>query len=622
MKMRYGYMGNILRVNLIKEEVNTEHPSELFYRTYFGGRGLIAYYLLRELEAGIDPLGPDNKLVFACGPVTGVPFSGSGRNSIGAKSPLTGAYGEAEVGGFWGAELKKAGYDAIIVEGAAKSPVYLWIRDEDIEIRDASHLTGIEIKSAEAKIKEEAGEKGTRVCQTGPGGEKLVRYACVVNDLNHVAGRCGLGAVMGSKHLRAIAVKGTKSVSMANGERVRELAKWMAKSVESNAKNLHTYGTGSYMDVYEHIGNLPINNWKGGSFPGVDNISAQAIKKQVSVGMGTCYACAVRCKKEVQVDEPWQVDAVYGGPEYETIGALGSNCGVDNLEAICKANELCQRYCIDTISTGGAISFAMECFEKGLIGIDDTGGIELRFGNAEAMVRMTEMIGKREGIGKTLGEGVMRAADILGFEGKGLAVHVKGQEVPLHEPRIKWGLGLGYAVSPTGADHQHNMHDTEFMEDVPDSIRSLGILSPLPPDDLSPAKIRMFIYAVLWFSLDNCLVTCQFPPWSTEQKVDLVRSVTGWNTSSFELMKLSERALNLTRVFNIREGFTKADDWLPAKFFETSRTGPLTDKSMEKARLKRAIEKYYKMMGWSEEGVPGEAKLEELDIGWASAELA
>ncbi|MGV9170389.1 MAG: aldehyde ferredoxin oxidoreductase family protein [Promethearchaeia archaeon] len=621
-EMTYGYMGNILKIDLNNEEKTIEKPPESFYRKYFGGRGLMSLYLLKEMESGIDPLSPDNLLIFACGPVTGAPFSGSGRNSVGSKSPLTGGYGEAEAGGFWGAELKRAGFDAIVVRGKSNNPVYISIEDENVEIKGAEDLWGHEIKTVEERIKTDLQNDRARIAQIGPGGEKMVRYASIVNDLNHVAGRCGIGAVMGSKKLKAIAISGSQKVNIANDSQLREMAAWIARSIDSIAGNLHTYGTGSYMDVYEELGNLPVANWRGGRFSEVDSISAQAIKKNVSVGMGTCFACAVRCKKEVEVGDPWNVDPAYGGPEYETIGALGSNCGVSSLEAICKGNELCQKYCIDTISTGGAISFAMECFENGIITEVDTGGISLHFGNADGMLQMIDKIAKREGIGDILAEGVKRAAKHISEDSEEFAVHVKGQEVPLHEPRLKKGLGLGYAVSPTGADHQHNMHDTLFVEQIPEEFRAFGLQDPLPADDLSAAKVRLFVYTVSWYSLDNCLVTCQFPPWSVDQKVDIVRHVTGWNTSAFELAKVSERAINLARIFNIREGFTKDDDWLPPRFFTPHKSGPLSDDAIASEELHFAIETYYSMMGWDKQGVPSKAKLEELGIGWAANELA
>jgi aldehyde:ferredoxin oxidoreductase len=617
--MKNTFTGKILRVDLSKEDITIEHLEESFCRRYFGGRGLIAYYLLNELKPRIDPLAPSNKMIFAGGPVTGAPISGSGRNSVGAKSPLTGAYGEAEAGGFWGAELKRAGFDAIIVEGRAVEPVYLWIHEEEAEIKDASNVWGLEIRKSQETIRDNLGDKSVKVAQIGPGGEKMVRYASVVNDMNHVAGRCGMGAVMGSKNLKAVAVKGSMRAKVVKPKRLRRLAKWMATNVDRVAHDLHTYGTGADMDIGELTGNLPVHNFRDGEFPGVDSISAQAVKEQVRVGMGTCFACVIACKKEVKVEEPWDVDPVYGGPEYETLAALGSNCGVADLKAICKANELCQRYSLDTISTGVSIGFAMECFERGLLTEKDTEGIDLSFGNAKSMVRMVELIGERRGIGDLLAEGVMRAAKRVSNGAEELAVHVKGQEVPMHDPRLKRGEALGYAVSPTGADHVHNIHDTFLFPELPKRYESLGILEAVPIEDFGPKKVRLYKYVMEWRTLNNFLVMCLFPPWSVTQKVEIVRSVTGWNTTAFELMKVVERGNTLARIFNLREGFSEKDDWLPPRFFQHKKSGALNKTSVDSQKLGKAKTTFYDMMGWDEHGVPKQSKLEELDIAWAAA---
>jgi aldehyde:ferredoxin oxidoreductase len=620
--MDNSFTGKILRVNLSKEKISSETLEESFYRRYFGGRGLIAYYLLKELNPGIDPLGPDNKLIFACGPVTGAPVSGSGRNSVGAKSPLTGAYGEAEAGGFWGAELKQASFDAIIVEGKASEPVYLWIKDQKVELRDASRLWGLEIKKSQETIRSELGDSRVKVAQIGPGGEKLVRYASVVNDLNHVAGRCGMGAVMGSKNLKAVAVKGSNRVQVRKPKRLGKLAKWMAQNVDNVAYALHTYGTGDAMDAMEETGNLPVRNFRDGNFPEVDQISAQAVKEHVRVGMGTCFACAVACKKEVKVKEPWNVNPAYGGPEYETLASLGSNCGVSDLKAVCKANELCQRYSIDTISTGVTISFAMECFEHGLLTKEDTDGMDLSFGNAESMVKMVELIGEKSGLGALLAEGVKRAAEQIGNGAEEFAVHVKGQEVPMHDPRLKRGEALGYAVSPTGADHVHNIHDTFLYPKLPKSYNSLGVLEAVPIEDFGPKKVRLYKYVGEWRTLNNFLVMCLFTPWNVTQKVEIVRSVTGWNTTAFELMKVVERGNTLARIFNLREGFTEKDDWLPPRFFKPKTSGALSKTSVNPEDLQKAKLLYYDMMGWTEQGIPKKSKLEELDIAWAANKIS
>ncbi len=616
--MGFGWNGKILRVNLTGGTITTETPDENFYRTYMGGEGVIGYYLLKEVPPGTDPLGPANKLIFAPGILTGVPLAGSGRNSVGGKSPLTGGFGTADGGGFWGAELKRAGYDAIIVEGKAEHPVYLWLTEDGAELRDARHIWGMTTAQAQQTIQAELGDKFIRVAQIGPGGEKLVRYACVINDLKHAAGRTGMGAVMGSKNLKAIAVRGRQPVPLADPEKVQAMGKWMAENVGKLAGGMTDQGTAGVLLPLHYGGGLPTRNFSEGAFEGAEKIGGPALRDTILVRRENCFACPVNCKRAVQVDEPYTVDPIYGGPEYETLGSFGSSCGIDDLKAIAKANELCNAYSLDTISTGVTIAFAMECFERGLLTAEDTGGIELRFGNAAAMLQMVELIARREGFGDLLAEGTMRAAAKIGRGTEKYAIHVKGQEVPMHEPRLKHGLGLGYAVSPTGADHVHNIHDTGYTKSTGD-LKAFGILHPLPANDLSLDKVRMLLYEVNMGHFNNCAVLCIFAPWDVNRKVEMMRAVTGWNTTAYELAKVGERAATMARIFNLREGFTATDDYLTPRFLEPFASGPLAGVAVDAAKLEEARLGYYAMMGWNTAGVPGVAKLHELGIGWAKA---
>jgi len=619
-----GYTGKILRVNLSDKSISIEEPDDKFYRRYFGGTALIGYYLLKELKPGIDPLGPDNKLIFSAGVITGIPCAGSGRNGVGSKSPLTGGWGDSQAGGFWPAELKRAGWDAIIVEGKAANPVYLWVNDDKVEIRDASHLWGKPTKEVERQIQDELGDKRVRVAQIGPAGEKLVRFACIANDLTHFYGRNGHGAVMGSKRLRAIAVRGNQALPLAHPEKVREVAKWLADNYKVLSTGMTANGTSGDVPALNEDSLLPTRNFQMGQFEGYMDISGQTMAETILVGRGHCYACPIHCKREVKVGPPYNVDPVYGGPEYETIAALGSFCCVNDLKAVAKGNQLCNAYGLDTITAGNAIAFAMECFERGILTKKDTGGIELKFGNAEAMMTMVEMIAKREGLGDILAEGTKRAAEKIGHGAAEYAMQIKGQEIPMHEPRGKVSLGIGYATSPTGADHMHNMHDTEYAaEGRPlEAIKTLGIQEPLPPLELSPAKVRMFQYVVNWTHFQNCALICMFQPFNPNHLVELVNGATGWNTSVFELMKVGERALALARVFNAREGYTAKDDIIPERFYEAFNSGPLKDKGIGKEAMHQAIQTYYKMAGWDpERAIPTAEKLQELDLGWVVEEL-
>ena len=610
-----GFAGKILRVDLSTSSSTVEEPKEDFYRRYLGGTGFVSYFLLKELKAGIDPLGPENKLIFAGGPLTGVPVSGMGRNSIGAKSPLTGGQGNSEVGGFWGAELKFAGFDAIVVEGKAPVPVYIWIEDGKVEIKDAGYLWGKTTKDVQDWLKQQHGT-GTRVCQIGPAGENQVRIACVVNDINHAAGRCGLGAVMGSKNLRAIAVRGHQKVPLANQAAATPLMRRLFNDIKNNrgAQGMHNMGTAGGVMGFNMTSSLPTRNFQFGQFEGAEKISGAAINQTILKGRGGCYACTVRCKPEVRVGEPYNVIPEYGGPEYETVGSLGSMCGVDNLPAIAKGNALCSAYGLDTISTGDSIAFAMECFEKGIITEADTGGIKLNFGNAEAMLQMIEMIAHRQGFGNVLADGVARASQKIGKGSEQFAMHVNGQEIPMHEPRLKMGIGIGYAISHTGADHCHNIHDTVYSMRIGSGMKAMGVFDPVPVTDLGPAKIRILVYGSLWQHVLDSLVFCNFVPLPSDDIVELMRVATGWNTNLFELMKNAERYVTMARLFNLREGKGKRFDVLPKRFFTPFTSGPLKGVAPTEAKVNEAVELYYGMLGWDKDGVPTAAKLGELGI--------
>jgi len=548
--MPYGYHGRILRVDLSKGNTKVEEPPDLFYRTYLGGWGFIGYYLLTELKPGIDPLGPDNKLIIASGALSGYPIGGASRYAIGAKSPVTGSFGASEVGGFIQVELKRAGYDAIIIEGQSKKPVYLWITESGVEIRDAAHLWGKTTGEVQELIRAETDPK-TRVAQIGPGGENLVLYANIMHDLTDAAGRAGMGAVMGSKKLRAIAVRGKgQAPEMADRERFKSAGKWLADNIDTLAEAFHKWGTGANMTGYNETGNLPTHNWQAGTFPGADDMSGKAIEGTIRVKMDGCYACPIRCKKVVKVGEPYNVDPIYGGPEYETTCAVGTDCGVGDMGAVSKASALCNALGIDTISTGATIAWAMECFEKGLLTTKDTGGIELRFGNAEAMLKMVEMIANREGLGDLLAEGTLRASKKVGGDSEEWAIQVKGQELPMHDPRSKHAIGLGYAVSPTGADHCHNIHDILFVTEGPslDRFKPFGDYEPISITGLAPEKIHLTLNQILWHTMLNSACCCMFVPYYAEHMVDLIGGITGWNTSADELVMWGERGWNMARA--------------------------------------------------------------------------
>ncbi|MBN2553316.1 MAG: aldehyde ferredoxin oxidoreductase family protein, partial [Spirochaetales bacterium] len=564
------------------------------------------------------PLSPANKLIFAAGPLTGIPLGGAARHAVGAKSPLTGGIAKSEAGEWWGMELKRSGFDALIIEGRAPKPVYLWIRDGQAQIRDAGHLWGTMTRECQETIRAEVGDGKARVAMIGPAAENLVKFACIMHGTHDAAGRGGLGAVMGSKNLKAVAVRGSSPPPMADREGVRAVSAWLKENLDL-VNSYRELGTGAAMELFEQKGNLPSHNFRESRFPAVGSISPTRIRDTIRVGMEACYACPVRCKKVVEMEEPYRVDRSYGGPEYETIGAFGSCCGVDDLPAIARANALCNAYSLDTISTGVTIAFAMECFQEGLLTPADTGGIELRFGNARAMLQVVELIARREGIGELLSEGSAGAARRIGRGAEKLAMQVKGLEIPMHEPRPARGLALGYMVNPHGADHMDNMMDllmsgygTRPAMSVEDAV-ALG-LEPTTLEDGGPRKVAYFKVHQCKRIVCDCLLLCHFLPYSFSHIVRLVRAVTGWETTVMEQIRVGERVLTLCRLFNLKAGFTAEQDRLPDRFFHPTPDGALADKALDRAEMDAARLYYYDLMGWGADGVPKAQKLEELGI--------
>lgn len=617
-----GYTGKILRVDLSTGQISVEEPPDSFYRRYLGGSGFIGYYLLKEVPQGIDAFSPQNRLIMAGGTVTGVPIAGAGRSAVGCKSPLNNGYGEADVGGFFGAELRRAGFDALVVQGRAERPVYLWIKDGKAEIRPADHLWGMTTLECQEAVRAELNEPRARLAMIGPGGEKLVRYACVINDLKHAAGRTGVGAVMGSKNLKCVAARGNMAVPVADPDGVKKLARWMGQNWKDRALGMHELGTDGGLLGLSVEGRLPTRNFQDGQFEGANKISGEAMRDTILIDRGGCYACPIDCKRVVKVDDDeYKVTPEYGGPEYETVGAFGSNCGVDDLRAIAKANELCNAYSVDTISAGMSVSFAMECFENGLLTTEDTGGLDLRFGNAAAMVAMTEMICKRQGLGDLLAEGPTRAAQEIGKGAEAYVLDVKMQPYPMHECRTRHGQALGYAVSPTGADHMHNFWDGGLANDpVGEGMQSMGIYESVPETVLNGAKVRAYTFNATRTWIRNMIGMCAFIPWSNDQVLEIMRGLTGWQTNEWELMKAGERCVTMARLFNLREGLTRADDVLPPRMKHPHVTQTINEKPVDPQVLQEAVSLFYGMMGWdTETGVPTRAKLEELDIAWAGS---
>jgi len=473
-----GYAGKILHVDLTTGSLNIEEPPEELYRKYMGGSALGLYYLLKNTPAGADPYGPQNTLAFMLSGITGAPVAGQSRATVVAKSPLSGGVGDSQAGGFWPAELKFAGFDGIVIQGISPEPVYLWINQGEVELRAASHLWGKTTDVVDEMLAEELDDRRIQVTQIGPSGEKLVRFAAIMNMANRAHGRTGMGAVMGSKKLKAIVVRGgKKKLPMADPERVRDIMRPSISQVrdDEDVWSLAKYGTLGILESQNAVGGLPTRNYRSGwmGYERAEAIGGEHLFKellrgadednQLKTGRDTCYSCAIRCKRVVEAE--WQekaIDPKLGGQEYETSSVFGSYCDIDDIHAIAYANQLCNQYGVDTIAAGATMAFAIDCFEQGLITAEDTGGIELKWGDAEAMIAMLELTLGREGFGDVLAEGSALAGARIGNGAEDLVVATKGAEFPAHMPQVKPSLALIYAVNPFGADHQSSEHDSAY----------------------------------------------------------------------------------------------------------------------------------------------------------------
>jgi len=629
------YHGKILHVDLTNAKTWVETPPEEFYRKYGGGSAMGVYYLLKELKPGIDALSPENILTLFVGVPTGLPISGQSRMVANAKSPLTGAIGDAQCGGFFPAEMKFTGFDGMVIRGRSPKPVYLWIKDGEVEIRDASHLWGKLTGEVEDIIKKELGDEKVEVAQIGPAGENLVRFAAIMNMVNRANGRTGMGAVMGSKNLKAVVVRGSQKVKAAHPDRLTKLFRAGTKRIPDTpgVDFLHVHGTTGDVAGVNAVGMLPTRNCNEGQFEGFEGISGEVMTETILVDRDTCFSCTVRCKRVVETEfMNRKVLPRFGGPEYETMATLGSYCGVDTMHAVSLGNQLCNLYGMDTISCGATIAYAMECFEKGLLTLEDTGGIDLHFGNAESMITMLEMIGKREGFGKLLGEGSERVAKAIGKNAADYLITVKGQEAPAHMPEFKRSLGVMYAVNPFGADHMSSEHDPFIEEGNADdmAIRNmamLGLTELQQPGSITAEKVRMAYTTQKVYSAMDSFCLCSFvfgvgwQLYSPEEVVEMLNAATGWDMTLDEYLAVGERRFNMMRVFNAREGFTSQDDKLQKKYFiPLEGSGPTAGVYFKPGEFEFMKETYYKLADFDPQtGAPKKEKLAALGLEWAVA---
>jgi aldehyde:ferredoxin oxidoreductase len=623
----------VYHVDLTRGTIETRTLPEDVYRKYPGGSALAAYLVLQAIPVGADPLGPDNVLAMAVSPLTGLAISGQSRMTACARSPLTGAIGDSQCGGFFPAEMRAAGVDAFVFTGQSPEPVYLWLQDGRAELRPAKHLWGKVTADVDRLLKEEVGDPKAEVAQIGPAGENLVRFAAIMNMVNRANGRTGLGAVMGSKRLKAVVVRGSKSPKPVMAEEFRGLVKRLKAMQEMNPGIgwFGEYGTAGVLAIQDKMGGQPTRNYSEGTFEQCKDIDGSTMVKTILKERDTCYACVVKCKRVVEVVDPEiPVDPIYGGPEYETLTFFGSMCGVGDLKLLARASADANMYGMDTISAGATIAWAMEARAKGLL---DDRGLGLEWGDGRAVLRAIEAIALRRGVGDLLAEGSLRAATTLGPAAVDLTVTVKGQELPAHMPQHKRSLGLIYAVNAFGADHQSSEHDS-MLKSKPGSLHQrrlaeLGEFGNLDLRDLSDEKVRFAYTTQCFYSALDSLGLCQFvwgPSWQLygpAETVELVRYGTGWDASMAELLRMGERRIHLLRAFNARERIGKGADVLPKKLFEPlGGKGPTAGVALTTGEFEHARDTYYRLAGCDPDtGYPTRARLADLGLEWVGEQV-
>lgn len=631
--MKGGYYGKMLRVNLSTRKTIDEPIRDDFALKFMGGSGFAAHFIFNEVRPDVDPLSKENKLIFAAGPFCGTSFPAGNRYCVASKSPLTGIWGHATASGFWGPEFRFTGHDGIIIEGRSDTPVYLHITSCESRIVDAKRLWGMRTTEAQDAIKSDLGDKGTRVACIGPAGEKAVKYASIINDKGCAAGRTGMGAVMGSKNLKAIAVRGDKEVPLAS-TRFDEEAHKLFKIIKDDALSatpiatafFHNYGTVAIIPVAESFGSLAIKNFQLGKWKDLRRIDLDALRK-ITTNVEYCYNCPLGCRRAVSVkDGPYAVGENIRGPEYETVGAFGTMCLLNSIEAICKCNQLCDEYGIDTMTTGSTIAFAMECYERGIIGKKGMDGIDLAWGNADSVISMIERIAEKSGFGAILAEGSRRAAQVIGKGAEDLTTQVKGLEASMHDPRAESALALQYAVTNRGACHLHSRAEDiclYWAVSYPEVIDYKKGTSHFSYE----GKPKIVALGQDIAEIANSLGICHHPATSPSERwpkpvlttlAENYTLLTGHETSVTDLMKAGERITNLERCFNVLCGVRRKDDALPKRFMEPKKEGAAAGKVPE---IEKMLDDYYKFRGWKPNGVPTREKLLELGLGDAAERI-
>ena len=595
-----GYCGKLLRVNLTDGQIS-EEPIDLdIARKFIGGRGLGTYYLTREIDPEVDGLSPENKLIMVTGPLTGSKAPAAGRYMVITKSPLTGTVACSNAGGFWGPQLKFAGYDMIIFEGKASEPCYLTVRDDQVELRDASDYWGMLVGEKTDALLEEFGDQKASVLTIGPAGENLSPIAAIMNDKYRAAGRSGVGAVMGSKNLAAVVVRGTGNVPSADEDATTKLVRELRKNIRENSvtgEGLPTYGTAVLVNIINESGVYPTENFQKSYFPEADKASGETLAETYLTKRDVCFGCPIACGRYTKVG-----DVEGGGPEYETIWAFSADCGVSDLPAVIRANKWCNEYGLDTISAGATIACAMELYQRGLVTDDELEGPPLEFGSAEAIEEWTRKMGAGEGFGEKLAKGSYRLAEMYGVPE--LSMSVKKQELPAYDPRGIQGHGLQYATSNRGGCHVRGYLISPEILGVPEKLDPLSL-----EGKASWAKLFQDLTAII-DSLGMCLFTSF--ALDADDYTALFNAIVGADCTAEDMLKAGDRIWNLEREFNLAAGVGPDQDTLPKRLLED----PIPEGPSEGNvhRLGELLPEYYRERGWDEGGIPTEEKLAELDL--------
>lgn len=619
----------ILYVDLETKTTEVKTLDAETYRKYPGGSALGMYLMLKEMDPHVDPLSPENMLIFSVSPLTGIAISGQSRMCVTTKSPLTGAAGDSQVGGFIPAALKGNGWDAIVIKGKAEAPVYLYIEKDQAEIRDASNVWGKITGDAEDAIAKDLGHDKFEISVIGPAGENLIPYAAIMHRRSRANGRNGVGAVMGSKNLKALVVKKAPPVAPQDPAGMKTLTLDVKQRMASNETIVDTAlnGSAGCVDGIAAEGFLPAYNWEKGTMDDWIKTAGTTITKTILKKRETCFGCAIRCKGVVEI--PGKVDPEYGGPEYETCATFGSYCGNTDLGELCYANQLCNMYGLDTISCGATIAWAMDCFERGILTEKDTDGLELKFGNGAVFEELIhKIVKKEEGIGALLAKGSAAAAKELGPEAEDLVVACKGQEWPAHMVQFKTNLALNYAANPFGADHQSCEHDPALM--APDDDQNWlwpNMLEHFEKCDryglLDDNKAKFAYATQKFYAMMDTLCLCQFawgPAWQLygpQELIEFCRYGVGWETSIEELQEIGERRINMMRLFNQKLGLSRKDDTLPKKAFLPIEFTEGEIAQITPEQFEQTLTTYYQYAGWDPEtGNPTQETIKRLGLEW------